>query len=362
MLHQELGSSFSVLKKNIIEISEAPEIGLKADNVSYLSTCRNSINAIIAEKDVKDGIVLVPPFTCYAVLDPFIKSGYRVVPYRINKDLSIDVEAFSQLLDQYNPQYVLVHSYFGMNTIEGLNKYLEGDKVSSVVIEDRTHSMFSSFQLEKADFHIGSIRKWLEIPEGAFIYPIPKSLQRVSEEDSDLVNIGIKALNQKALYLENYGQVDAQEHITLFSELEEYIDEQEGIYKMSASTNGILSKVNWNYFKEKRRNNYQVLSEGIACNMHISKVFEHIEPSDVPFMFPVYVKRNRRELQQDMVKNKIFPTIIWGCPEPLVDLIDDDARNVYNEILCFPCDQRYDIEDMERICECVNEFFEGVRL
>jgi hypothetical protein len=74
-------------------------------------------------------------------------------------------------------------------------------------------------------------------------------------------------------------------------------------------------------------------------------------------MFPVFVDEGRKELQQFLVKNKIYPTIIWACPDDLLEKVDSTAKYIYDHILCFHCDQRYDLDDMERIGSVIKEYY-----
>ena len=36
----------------------------------------------------------------------------------------------------------------------------------------------------------------------------------------------------------------------------------------------------------------------------------------------------------------------------------DEAQELYDTVLCLPIDQRYSLEDMERMAQCVIDFFD----
>ena len=73
-------------------------------------------------------------------------------------------------------------------------------------------------------------------------------------------------------------------------------------------------------------------------------------------MIPVFVKERRKEFQSFLAKNDIYATIIWTCPEELQNKLTDVGRYIYDHILCIHCDQRYNLEDMERIYNVIKLF------
>ena len=50
--------------------------------------------------------------------------------------------------------------------------------------------------------------------------------------------------------------------------------------------------------------------------------------------------------------NRIYAPVVWPkadcCPE-----VDKDSEYVYEHILCIPIDQRYDVDDMERVVKVI---------
>ena len=68
-------------------------------------------------------------------------------------------------------------------------------------------------------------------------------------------------------------------------------------------------------------------------------------------------KGGRKELQQYLASKDIYATVIWGCPEEYKETIDEDSKYVYDHILCFHVDQRYDETDMNRILNVLKEYY-----
>lgn len=140
-------------------------------------------------------------------------------------------------------------------------------------------------------------------------------------------------------------------------EAESILDSRKETYKMSGLSAGLLNDLDVDAFKDVRRNNYNKLSQFLSQIPHINLVLGECKDEEVPFMVPVYVPEQRRELQKYLVENKIFPTIIWGRPDAIKDDLDEDANYIYDHILCFHCDQRYGLDDMERIASTINMYY-----
>ena len=85
---------------------------------------------------------------------------------------------------------------------------------------------------------------------------------------------------------------------------------------------------------------------------NIIPVFEELPENVVPLYFPILCM-NRKEIQSTLVQNSIYAPIVWPkdekCPK-----ISIDSDYIYDHILCNPIDQRYSIDDMERIADVLN--------
>ena len=62
-------------------------------------------------------------------------------------------------------------------------------------------------------------------------------------------------------------------------------------------------------------------------------------------------------LQQFLAQHHIYATVIWACPKEFENKINDEARYIYDHILCFHIDQRYNTEDMEYIVEVLRKYY-----
>ena len=353
---KEIGGDYAISEDNSKKNATSCTI-FNSWDVQYISTCRSAIKEILDENKLTIGnkVALVPSFTCHVCVEPFVEKGYNVYPYPINRDLTINISELLEYVAKYNPSVILVHSYFGFNTLNAATECLEELKNKGVlIIEDLTHGMWGEFEHLNVQYHIGSIRKWLEIPDGAFVKGLKKDLYKLVE-DTSLVDAKVKGMLEKQKHLTN--NTADNEYRKIQMEAESILDSRKETYKMSELSAGLLNDLDVDVFKDIRRNNYNKLSQLLSQIPHIDLVLGECKDEEVPFMVPVYVPEQRRVLQKYLVENKIFPTIIWGRPDAIKEDLDEDAKYIYDHILCFHCDQRYGLDDMERIASTINMYY-----
>ena len=81
----------------------------------------------------------------------------------------------------------------------------------------------------------------------------------------------------------------------------------------------------------------------------------------VPLYLPVFAADSqiRMELQAFLAERDIYCPIIWRKPLRMGS-ISPETEEIYSRILCFPIDQRYDQEDMDRIDMALSEWKSGM--
>lgn len=321
---------------------------------TLLSTCRSAIKEVLSFIQTDNKIALVPSFTCHSVIKPFVDQGYKLEPYPIQPNLMIDPIEFRCCLKKYDPSVVLLHSYFGFNTLGDVADIIKEIKEHGVtIIEDYTQRLFSSFPSVNANYEVGSIRKWYPIPDGAFLRG--DIVVNPEKEDDELAEKKIKGFLDKGKYVED-GSVEKEIFMKELNDAESLLDSRSETYSICKLSRKIISASNKDSLIKKRRANYIALLDHIKSNDTFMVLFNEIGDSVVPFMFPLLVKKNRKEFQSYLAAHSVYATIIWGCPEQLKDKIDEKAKQVYDEILCIPVDQIYDNDDMQRVVFTINKY------
>ena len=63
----------------------------------------------------------------------------------------------------------------------------------------------------------------------------------------------------------------------------------------------------------------------------------------------------REDLQKYLAQNDIYCPIIWKKSHN-IEKCSLETQKIYDHILCFPIDQRYDYDDMQRIVSVLREW------
>lgn len=362
LLQKEIGSTYWLDPKSIeglpMKSIKSPHI-LGADE-SYVSSCRTGIGLALDELRANNKVALLPAFTCESVLDPFVKRGYEVHPYRIDKSLSINPDSFIEDVRRYNPSVVLVHPYFGFDTTNAIRDVIQPLRQEGIIfIADMTQSMFSSFKPLRVNYYVGSIRKWMPIPDGAFT----TAINRNTEEDEELVDAKLKALTEKGDWILN--QVGSKEQFRQdFVKAERILDSRMEAFSMSSVSRELYDRTDIAQMKQQRYDNYfhlqHFLTSDAVLRNNLDSVLIMENDKVCPFHYCVYVKEGRKELQQYLASKDIYATVIWACPKEFESEIDEICKYIYEHILCFHIDQRYSEMDTERIVKELKEYYSNI--
>ena len=345
-------SSAEIEKINRTESSD--EFVLIASDEIHLSTCRSGLRLIAEESTSKK--ILIPSYTCSTVIEPFVENGWQVIPYSIQGNLMIDWKDLKIKVDTIQPSAVLFHSYFGFDTVNDNPKYINKLKEQGIcIINDLTCIMLSSFDRLKSDYQIGSIRKWLPVPDGA-VFRGPLTTGRL-EEDTELVMAKMKAFMSKSDYLAK-GEGDKAAFLKSFSVAEKILDSRRKPYRMSSLSKAIFNHKDLKQIADRRRSNYAVLYKRIVKYKALYLPFGLPGERVVPDYLPVMVE-NRRELQAYLAGKNIYATVLWTMPEKFRYTLSDKDAQLYNTILCFPIDQNYDKADMDYMGDVIDRYFKN---
>lgn len=333
----------------------------EAEKVAYLSSGRSSILLILEQLKIKNKVALLPIYTCESVIQPFLLNKYEVKFYEINKDLVTNEKNLIKCVEAYKPSVVFIQDYFGFNTSRNVKtnyKWLKSKGI--IIIEDLTHSSFSKFKKGDADYYIASIRKWLGIPDGAVAITTNKEIKlKKYNINEKRINLFVKAAFLKNEYIKNFDSKLKPEFRKLYYASEDLFDSDYSVYSMSEISTKILCNYNFKNLFKYRRKNFNYLQKELKGNKWITAVFDNLPVDVVPLYFPVYVKCDRKKLQDFLAKNEIYAPIHWPIPEACLKQLNSRTIKTYNNILSLPCDQRYNIKEMERIIDCLNKYSEN---
>ena len=140
--------------------------------VMYLRCGREALMfAGINACDCKNRVIIFPAYCCWSMSAPFEKLGYKVVYYRLNEDLTVDLAYLGELLKIYKPQAVLTMNYYGSASTKEAVALVKAFDKTIQVIEDFSHCTFCLKNIfnEQVDYYVSSIRKSIGVCDGAVI-------------------------------------------------------------------------------------------------------------------------------------------------------------------------------------------------
>lgn len=324
-------------------------------DIIYTSSGRGAIRLFLEQNISTTQIVLLPYFTCESVIEPFIDCDYKIIYYEIETDFSIDQDKLEILIKEHNPSVLYLQSYFGFDTLKDINSFINTIKTiyKITVVEDLTHSLFGDYDHTNADYFVGSLRKWLEIPDGGILISKNSFINRnkvFENESGDIVNLFSEASKLKDNYTVNLDPESKDKFRKLFYKAEDILDHQKEIYPISQISKYVLSSANFSTIRESRINNYNFLFENLSDVDYLNLVLPKADNRTIPLYFCVRCKDVERTVVQKLLALEgIYATIIWPKSKYIKVEHYRNESFFYDDLLCIPCDQRYSLSHMKHI-------------
>lgn len=356
----EVGSNFWINPKDLKEKSSSEiniyQFGCLGNDYAWFSTGRSATSYVLDTMEARNPnlkkVAVLPPFTCHTVIEPFLAKGYEIYTFHVGQDLMSSADNILNIVDTCQAGVLLFHRFFGVDTIKDIDIIIPTlRKMGVIVIEDCTQCLYSSFKKSEADYWVGSIRKWCGVPDGGFAICREGDFRnKPTQIDKELQESKKEASILKYEYIfEEKGEKNV--FLNLYRDAEDILDAQRDYFTISDLSITIQCNLNIELLKEKRRSNYDIIAKGLIGCDYISVIFETINEDVVPLYCPILCK-DRHAVQKELVKNNIYAPVVWpkaeSCP-----LVDEDTDYIYEHILCIPIDQRYGIDDMERVVSVI---------
>lgn len=303
--------------------------------------------------------VLMPALCCPAMVQPFKQLGFDVVFYQISSNLTIDTEDL--LARMSNDTLILVIHYYG---IRGYSKEdimsIKRSFDNVLFVQDNTQCLFtcSLHDDDVTDFSIASIRKWLAIPDGAVLRTNTELANIVKSGDSVFAKRWYQAMKLKTLFLENGDQDIKRQYRAIFAECASGLRKEEVVItKISSISSSLLSTIDVDEVKKRRKTNFDALYEWIKNEE--PEVVKYCKEQDAPLCLPLLVE-NRDELQKILSNINIYCQVLWPSPEGTEKY--EFSRWFSSHMLAIPCDQRYDVDGMKYVAQSIVESLNSAAL
>lgn len=285
-----------------------------------LNTGRNCLEYILRVRGYKK--VYVPYYTCEAVMEPIDKLG---IPYEF-----YHIDVHFEIQDRFTPkesEALLYTNYFGLK-----QRYVEqlAEKIGSHLIVDNTQAFYAKPIPGIDTFY--TCRKFFGVPDGAYLY-CDKELDEEIEQDYSY---------DRVAHLVKRIDLSAEDGFKEFRCVDDGLDNQP-IRKMSKLTQRMMEGIDYEAAAQRRRANFQMLHAAFDKDNNLDL---HLEEDAVPMVYPYLVPMEG--LREKLIENKVFVARYWP------NVLDWTTKDDIDYLLAYqmqplPIDQRYGVEDMNRI-------------
>lgn len=292
-------------------------------NVLKLNSARNCLKYLLqADKPNK---VWLPAYCCDSLIEPLTIENVPYEFYSINKNL----EPLS--LPELKPgERFLYINYFGLKEqfVKKLIKFY-----SEKLIIDNTQAFFNKPPLNIDTFY--SARKFFGVADGGYLYT-DKKISNELEYDLSSNNMTHILGRYELTASDFYAQYRTSESCLV----------SQPVKRMSKLTESLMGIVDYKQVKQSRIENFNYLAQSLN---KINLIKFEIDLSSVPMVYPLLIKEN---LKSELINNKIYVASYWQDANKRVDenSIED---NFIKYLIPLPIDQRYDLEDMDRILKVI---------
>ena len=352
---REIGSEFWIESIPMETTNEAVDTNISSwlsigGDYCLLYSGRTAIDYVLSDIPKTIRSVYMPSYCCYSMLQPFLDRGIKVYFYGIE----LTDNGISYRIDYEKPcDIFFAISYFGYlsTTIDAEIEVFRNKGIT--IIEDITHRLLSKqMYCDKSDYSIASLRKWFPIPSGGLaVKRSGKFSKRSLKAPPPLINTKISAMQ----ITENKG--DKQAFLTMFSRFNKGLQYEYRNIEIDSLSRRLLAKADFFSIKQKRRENTKYLCEALKKNQRFVKpMISTFSSDDCLLFFPVRINTKEREaLRNYLIVHDIYCPIHWPITNEAY--LNVKTRQVYEEELSLIIDQRYGIDDMQRIVETIGDFY-----
>lgn len=287
-------------------------------NLIAVNSCRNALVYLVRMKRINK--IMLPFFLCDVVNSACEREKCEISYYHINSE-------FQPLLDREpaGDEWVYIVNYYGQITNEK-----ELKKKYGRVIIDNAQAFFRK-PFPGIDT-IYSCRKFFGVPDGGYV--------STDIEDCQLkIDISNKRMNH---ILGRYEETAAKYYDSYLNN--ENLFDNMKLMGMSKITHNLLGAIDYKKIKSKRSENFMYLHELLGNKNELN-----IKLPEGPMTYPFYYT-SAKELRNKLISNCIYVPIYWKNALWRASGIEKDY---IENILPLPCDQRYNVDDMNRIVDII---------
>lgn len=329
---KEIGSEFWNVPTQEEKVKFFPQ------STQWFLSGRSALKAIINELEGCKTVAL-PSWCCDSVIKPFCDAGFTVYFYSVWFDHKIHIDL------RFDCDVLFVMDFFGYTT-----KPIDYGSYKGVVIRDITHSVFSLAYTD-ANYYFGSLRKWCGVWTGGYAYSKDgHKINSLRTDDGGYAQLRKQAMEMKESYLKDESVGKA--YLQMF-EVAENLLEQADVLPAHERDVQLANRIDVGFIIRQRRANAELLRNEFSQWL----LFPQMQKADCPMFVPVLVPDGKRNvLRRYLCEHSIYCPVHW--PISNYHQLTSQEQIIYDNELSLVCDQRYTVEDMDRIITVIRQFME----
>lgn len=290
-----------------------------------LNSGRSCLAYLIITKKIEE--MLVPDFYCGEVVEYIKGMGVKVIRYEID-------ESFRPMnLYILEKQWLLLVDYYGQLEKDDILYY---KSITQNLIVDEVQGYFKQRVSGVCTFY--SCRKFFGVSDGAFLYTDELLKQDLLVDESYKRIMFVLGRFERSAP-EFYKDASSNNHSF----------QTEPIKKMSKLTYNILHGLDYKEIERKRFSNFMYVHEKLKEKNGLKLIVP-----DGPFMYPFYsIKAD--QMRELLCKDRIYIPRLW--PDIYGKNESSKAKEMAQNILPLPIDQRYGIDEMKYMISKIQSFY-----
>ena len=326
--------------------------------ICLMGSGRDALRALMRTWPYKS-TVLLSAFSCDAVISALAcRKDLTIHLVDIGTNLYPDVTSLrreSEKDDQH--KIVLVGNLFGLPYPPILMDFLSDATSWGVsIIEDRTHNLCNDIGFA-SDTWFASVRKWIPSP-GLGIYSATDTNSLVDAPTTRFsLLLTLRYLIMRLIGVFLYRPKIRDFLVSMLRKSDVKLGSSRILIGNAFGASARIDQLEFLNFMEIRRQNASHFLRCLGTTPQLELLGAQVPYS--PYSLTFSCRNYRDELREYLRNRSIFAPVLWPVPEEY-KLVYPNAYSLSKTVISIPIDQRYSVNDMERIAIVINDFFSKV--
>jgi len=298
--------------------------------------------ALIADYLLDHGVnrILLPEYLCPAVVTTLVRRGLETRFYRVNDNLSIDLEDAERKAE---PKGAFLYiNYFGFFHSPRAQAFFQHLRQSGVtVIEDNAQAGIVA--APAGDFNFNSLRKFVPYDGGYLVTDLDVAPYLAQFPPAPAGRLDAIRAYRRQLGAYLLGGAGSHRKLSALAQTAEAVYVRDGLARGDAQEQAAIERLDWPRIRRKRRENYATLLGLIRSIPELRPIYPALPDEVMPLGLPVYLDGvPRGRVLAELARAQIGPAIHWQGIRT-----HRRAAEMARRMMTLPIDQRAGRREME---------------